>query len=138
MTRRRRSSAESSVNTRPDSARRAGARRSTRTAGRAAAGGGAPSRPRRARGRRYADVIGELEELVLRDDTDPRAWVLLGEAHLKLSRPSDAAAGFTRALDLAPRNERGWLGLPKAVRAVGDPEGARGGPGRAPALASGP
>src|SRR3990172_5005843 len=63
------------------------------------------------RGRRYADVIGELEELVLRDDTDPRAWVLLGEAHLKLSRPHDAAAGFTRALDLAPRNERGWLGL---------------------------
>jgi len=86
------------------------------------------------RGRRYADVIGELEELVLRDDTDPRAWVLLGEAHLKLSRPHDAAAGFTRALDLAPRNERGWLGLAKALRSLGDPEGALGGLDRALAI----
>src|SRR3989304_5615547 len=86
------------------------------------------------RGRRYADVIGELEELVLRDDTDPRAWVLLGGAHLKLSRPHDAAAGFTRALDLAPRNERGWLGLAKALRSLGDPEGALGGLDRALAI----
>ncbi|OGS48467.1 MAG: hypothetical protein A3K68_07970 [Euryarchaeota archaeon RBG_16_68_13] len=76
------------------------------------------------RSRQYSDVVAELEEFVARHDTDPRAWVLLGESNLKVGRSYDAAASFFRSLELNPRSDRGWLGLAKALRSVEDYDGA--------------
>lgn len=83
---------------------------------------------------RFADAIGHLQQAIHGYDEDPRSWILLGEAQLRLGQPYDAAAAFLRLLSLDPKNERGWLGLAKALRLTEDLSGALDGVNRAVAI----
>ena len=72
------------------------------------------------RERRFDDAVAILREAIDADEADPRTWILLGEATLRLGRRFEAASAFHRSLDLSPRDERGWLGLGKVLREVGE------------------
>jgi KaiC/GvpD/RAD55 family RecA-like ATPase len=72
------------------------------------------------RDRRFEDAVRILRESIEDDDANPRTWILLGEASLRLGRRFDAASAFHRSLDLSPADERGWLGLGRSLREVGE------------------
>ncbi len=77
------------------------------------------------RDKRYDSAAEHLLKAIAKDDRDSRSWVLLGQVYLRLDRPYKAAVGYLRALDLGPRNDSAWLGLARALKAVGDLPGAR-------------
>lgn len=72
------------------------------------------------RDKRFEPAAEHLLKAIAKDDQDPRSWVLLGQAYLRLERPYKAAVGYLRALDLQPRNDSAWLGLARALKAIGD------------------
>jgi len=77
------------------------------------------------REKRYDNAVEHLLKAIAKDDRDPRSWVLLGQAYLRLDRPYKAAVGYLRALELNPQNDSVWLGLARALKAVNDLSGAR-------------
>jgi len=77
------------------------------------------------RERHYETAVEHLLKAISKDDRDPRSWALLGEAYLRCDRPFKAAVGYLQALELGPRNGSAWLGLSRALKAVGDLAGAR-------------
>ncbi len=72
------------------------------------------------RERHFDAAIEHLLKAIAKEDGDPRPWVLLGEAYLRLERPYKAAVGYLRALELAPASDNAWLGLSRALRAIDD------------------
>lgn len=72
------------------------------------------------RGTRFEEAIAPLLKAIARDDTDRRTWILLAEAYLRLGRPSHAAVGYLRTLELSPKDEQAWLGLGRVLRMLGD------------------
>ncbi len=76
------------------------------------------------RERRFDVAIGHLLKAIAKEDGDPRSWILLGEAYLRLERPYKAAVGYLRALSLDPANDNAWLGLGRTLRSMGDLAGA--------------
>lgn len=77
------------------------------------------------REKHYDTAIEHLLKAIAKDDRDVRSWALLGEAYLRRERPYKAAVGYLRVLELEPENGSAWLGLARALKAVGDREGAR-------------
>ena len=77
------------------------------------------------REKRYENAVEHLLKAIAKDDQDPRSWILLGQAYLRVDRPYKAAVGYVRALDLQPRSESAWLGLARTLKAIGDLPGAR-------------
>lgn len=76
------------------------------------------------RERRFDNAIEHLLKAIAKEDADPRSWVLLGEAYLRLERPYKAAVGYLRALELDPPNDSAWLGLARTLRTIEDVAGA--------------
>jgi len=83
------------------------------------------------REKKFPETVERLQGAIRVYDGDPRAWILLGESQLRLGRPYEAGAAFLRTLSLNPKDERGWLGLAKALRATEDLTGALEGADRA-------
>lgn len=76
------------------------------------------------RERRFDAAIDHLLKAIAKEDGDPRSWILLGEAYLRLERPYKAAVGYLRALELDPDNDNAWLGLARSLRAMDDLDAA--------------
>lgn len=76
------------------------------------------------RERRFDAAIDHLLKAIAKEDGDPRSWILLGEAYLRLERPYKAAVGYLRSLDLDPNNDNAWLGLARALRSMDDLDAA--------------
>ncbi len=67
----------------------------------------------------FPAAIHLLEELVVDDPANARAWSELGVCYLETQRPSDAAEAFTRALQSAPRDARAHYLLGNACGSLG-------------------
>lgn len=76
------------------------------------------------RERRFDNAIEHLLKAIAKEDGDPRSWVLLGEAYIRLDRPYKAAVGYLRALELDPPNDNAWLGLARTLRTMEDLAGS--------------
>ena len=72
------------------------------------------------RSRAFEEAIVHLLKALAKEDGDPRAWLLLGEAYLRQNEPFKAAVGYLRSLDLDPLEGKGWLGLARTLRQLGD------------------
>lgn len=67
------------------------------------------------------EAVASLERRLATEPEDEEGWILLGSSYLSLSRPSDAATAYQRALDLSGgRNTAARLGVAEA-RIVLDP-----------------
>ncbi len=67
----------------------------------------------------FPAAIHLLEELVVDDPANARAWSQLGVCYLETQRPSDAAEAFTRALQSAPRDAQAHYLLGNACGSLG-------------------
>ncbi|HYM40854.1 MAG TPA: tetratricopeptide repeat protein [Thermoplasmata archaeon] len=76
------------------------------------------------RERRFDVAIEHLLKAIAKEDGDPRSWILLGEAYLRLERPYKAAVGYLRALQLDVSNDNAWLGLARSMKTMEDLPGA--------------
>ena len=72
------------------------------------------------RGRAFDEAVVHLLKALAKEDGDPRAWLLLGEAYLRQEEPYKAAVGYLRSLDLDPSESKGWLGLARTLQQMGD------------------
>jgi cytochrome c-type biogenesis protein CcmH len=54
-------------------------------------------------------LVAELATRVRQNPSDPRGWILLGRGYLNLNDPSEAAAAFKQALQVAPSSIRPTL-----------------------------
>ena len=71
-----------------------------------------------------ATAVPLYERAAAANDADPNAWVLLGEAYLKVNRNSDSADAFRKALAKAPQNSKALFGLGSALLRLGQVENA--------------
>lgn len=64
---------------------------------------------------RFDALYDEAEQLLLRNAAHPYNWNWLGEALLHLKRYDEALSMYTKSIELAPRDIRGWRGKAMAL-----------------------
>lgn len=74
---------------------------------------------------RAAKATELLEASANTRSTDPRIWIWLGKAYDQQSRPDEAYKAFTKAIDLDPKAEQGYMALADFASAHGNRPFAR-------------
>jgi tetratricopeptide (TPR) repeat protein len=69
---------------------------------------------------RAADAARLLEASANSASTDPRIWIWLGKAYDRQNRPNDAYRAFTKAIELKPNADGGYLALTDFAAAHGN------------------
>ncbi|MGI8958340.1 MAG: tetratricopeptide repeat protein [Bryobacteraceae bacterium] len=74
---------------------------------------------------RAADAARLLEPSARSGSTDPKIWIWLGKTYDRQKRPDDALKAFTKAIDLDPKAEQGYVALADFASAHGNRTFAR-------------
>jgi cytochrome c-type biogenesis protein CcmH len=71
--------------------------------------------------RNLEDGVAQLQAALAKDPNRADGWALLARSQMSLGRPTEAAAAFARAVQLAP-DEPQWLVQAAEARALADPQ----------------
>lgn len=71
--------------------------------------------------RNLEDGVAQLQAALAKDPGRAEGWALLGRSQMSLGRPTEAAAAFARAVQLAP-DEAQWLVQAAEARALATPQ----------------